>query len=187
MFAYAETIEVDAQEGHAGAAQGGLMSPDSTIAVLSYVTFFILLAILYKFAWKPILAVLEARENTIRQSLDDAKKAKEELQKVQEASRQMIKEADEQAKIIVERSRKAAVEAAKVIEHQAKEEAQIMLTNANQEIKKIIEKAQITLRQESVHWAVGLAQKILKENLDESKQQKLIDQFIKDWKPESIQ
>ncbi len=183
MNAYAaETVEVVKGEEHQ--AQPGVLSPDLTIVILTYVTFFILLAILYKFAWRPILSLLDQRENTIRQSLDDAKKAREELEQVKASTERLIAEADEKAKMVVERSRKAAVEAARTIEHKAQEEAQIMLNNASQEMKAMVQKARMSLRQESAGWAVDLAQKLLEDNLDPAKQQKLVDHFIKDFKPE---
>ena len=179
MDVYAEMLE------HSGEAaeQPGILSPDATIAVLTYVTFFILLAILYKFAWKPILAILDAREETIRRSLEDAQKAREDLEKIQEKSRQLILDADNKALEIVEQARKGAIEAANAVERKAKEEVQIMINNAHQEINALKEKAQMSLRQESADWAVRLAQAIIKENLDETRHQKLVDRFIEEFTP----
>ncbi len=161
-----------------------VISPDLTMVLLTWVTFFLLLAVLYKFAWKPILNALDAREENIRRSLEDAQKAREELAKVNATSQQIISQADEKAKEIVERSRKAAMEAARVIENKAKEEAGIVLGNATAELGALQQKAKVMLRQESVEVAVQLASKILGENLDQDKHQKLIDEFLKDFKPE---
>ncbi len=161
-----------------------VISPDITLMILTWVSFFILLGVLYKFAWKPILSGLQEREDKIRKSLEDAQKAQEEYRRVKDNTDKMIAEADEQAKFIVERSKKAAVEAAKVIERQAKEEAQIQLNNAQQEIARQTEKVRSGLCEEGAQLAVELAGKILSSELDEAKHQKLVDQFIKDFHPE---
>ncbi len=160
-----------------------VISPDMTMVFLTWFTFFILLAILYKFAWKPILLALDAREENIRRSLEDAKKAHEELVRINEESQKIIAAADKKAQEIIERSRKAAVDAAKVIEKKAKEEAHILMDNAESEIEALQKKAQMALRQESVDLAIGLAGKLIQENLEGSKRQKLIDRLIEEFKP----
>jgi len=153
------------------------------MVILTWVTFFCLLAILYKFAWKPILVALDAREEKIRRALEDARKAKEELEKIETTKTALIHEADLKAKEIVDRARQAAIEAAKVIDHKAKEEAHILLGNANQEIKAMTDKARMILRKESADVAVSLASKIIQDELDETKHHKLIDRFIKEFDP----
>ncbi len=166
-------------------ASPSIMTPDLSMAILTWITFFLLLGILYKFAWKPILAALDEREAKIRRSLDDAQKAKAELEQIEQARAQRIAQADEQAKAILDRARRAAVEAASIIEYKAKEEAQITLNNATHEINALAQKTKTILKKESVDLAVVLAEKIIQENLDVNKQQKLIDQFLKDFDPGS--
>ncbi len=161
-----------------------IIAPEVQMLILTWVTFFLLLAILYKFAWKPILSALDAREAKIRKALDDARQAEEKLTEINQARASRIAEADNQARDIVERSRKAAVEAAKNTEHKAREKAQILLTNAQQELRAQVDKARVSLREESVAAAVGLAEKILQEELDDKKHQKLIDRLIEDFYPD---
>ena len=162
----------------------GILTPDVEMLILTWVTFFLLLGILYKFAWKPILAALEDREQKIRRLVEDARKAKEEYERIKASANNIISEADHKAKEIVERAQKAAQEAAKVIERRAKDEVQILLNNATQEIERQKEKVKVSLQEESAELAVNLAGKILSEQLDRDKHQKLIDRFIKDFHPE---
>jgi len=161
----------------------GIISPDVGMMVLTWVTFFLLLAVLYKYAWKPILSGLDAREETIRRSLEEAQQARDELAKVHIETQKMIVAADEKAKHIVDRARKAAVEAARVIEHKANEEAQIILKNAEHEIEAMKDKAIVTLRKESVDLAVSLAEKIIDEELDKEKHRTFVDKLIKEFHP----
>ena len=179
-----EVVEVNSHSQGFG-ENAGILSPDVSMLILTWVTFAILLSILYKFAWKPILMALDAREESIRKSLDDAQKARDELARVNDQSRQIISEADQKAKEIVERSRRAATEAAQAIERKAKEEVTILMTNAETEITAMQKKAQMALRQESIDLAVSLAGKLIREKMDSAKEQKLIDQLIKDFELEA--
>lgn len=156
-----------------------LFSPDLTLVILTWVTFLSLLAILYKFAWKPILAGLDKREETIRKSLEEADRIKEELREINQKREQLIREAEDKSKEIIDEGRKAAIEAAHIIEHKAKEESQIMLENAERQIKDVTEEAQFELRKMSADIAVELAGRLIEENLDSEKNRKLVNELIK--------
>lgn len=156
----------------------GFLTPDVTLMMVTWGCFFILLFLLSKFAWKPILEALDAREQHIRKSVDDADKIKTEMENLAEKQRQILREAEASAKTIIEDSRKAAKEAAKHIADEAKKEAQIVLENARRDIKEELKEAQATLREESANIAIQLAAKIIEENLDEAKSKKLISQYI---------
>ena len=157
----------------------GIMTPDVTMLILTWVAFISLLIILHKFAWKPILAALDAREQSIRDAVSNADRAKAELEKIQATRDQILSEAESKSKELIEQSRKAAVDAAKVIQQKTREEAQILLKNAEREIKDATERAQSILRVESARIAVELASKLIEENLDDEKNRKIVDEFIK--------
>ena len=110
-----------------GDADVNLMDPSKNMVIWTWVTFGILLIILHKFAWKPILAGLDKREGDIKESVENAEKIRDELAQIEQKREKSIAEADEKAKDIVSMARKAAVEASKVIENKAKEEAKILL------------------------------------------------------------
>ena len=74
------TATVQAEHGSGGGGGNALLSLDPGVLIWTWVTFFILLFILYKFAWKPILGGLAAREKKIRESLENAEKIKQELE-----------------------------------------------------------------------------------------------------------
>ena len=59
-----------------------LLRPDPGLFIWTIVTFLVLLALLAKFAWRPLLNALESRQESIRRSLDDAQKAKQELERL---------------------------------------------------------------------------------------------------------
>jgi len=176
---HTETIEVHPHEEQ-GHGSPGLFSPDVTMVLLTWVTFFLLLAILNKVAWKPILQLLDEREKSIRESLENADKIKVEMANLQETRDEVLAKAELKSKESIEQSRKAAVEAAKVIEHKAREEAKILLENAQREIKAETENAQAALREESSRIAIELAGKLIEENLDTEKNHELINRITKE-------
>ena len=156
------------------------MDPQVTMMILTWITFFSLLAILHKFAWKPILQGLEKREDDIRKAIEHADQLKDELAQIGEQRSAVLDEAAHKAKEIIDQSRKAAIEAANTIQQKAREESKILVENAQREIKESVEKARADLREETAHMAVSLASKLIQENLDKEKNQKLVSQLIKE-------
>ena len=154
---------------------------DTQMIFLTWVTFILLLIILYKFAWKPLLMVLDNREKMIRQAVEDADKVKLEWQQIAQKQEQLIKEAENKAKDIIQQSRQAALEAAKIINDKAKEESKILIENAVREIKEESETAKAALKKTSAEVAVALAGKLINENLNDEKNRKLVDQLIKNF------
>ena len=157
-----------------------IFAPDNIMSILTWATFFILLVVLKKFAWKPILKALDDREQYIRKSLQEADQAKEQLAQVEKKKIQILEEAKTQASAIIEQSRKMGNELAGQIEGRAKKSAEEIISSAHEEIEGECERMRNTLRKESVQTAVSLAEKILKENLDTQKNRNLINQAIKD-------
>ena len=173
------SVEVKTESREAN-HQPSFFNPEVQVLFLTWVTFFILLAILYKFAWKPILTGLEDREEGIRKAVDEAEKTHAEYQKIEETRKRLVAEAQDKGKEIIDQSRKAAINAAKVIEQKSKEQVEIVLENAQREIRSEKEKADALLREESAKIAVALAGKIIEENLDNERNQKLINRLIKE-------
>lgn len=153
---------------------------DAPMVALTWITFGLMAAVLYKVAWKPVLAALQKREDDIRRALDEAQKTREEYARIDQKRQQVIGEADAKARELVEGARKAATEAAAVIENKAREEAQILVANAQREIRAAQDKAVAELRRESAELAVNVARKILRGNLDEERSRALASQLIKD-------
>lgn len=166
----------------AASSSGGsnLLSPDLMMMVLTWVTFFTLLAILKKFAWKPILEGLQKREDYIRKSLDDADKAKAQLAQIEAEKTQIISAAKSQASLIIDEARKTATGVAHETENKARNNAQEMLKNAQSQIEGERQKVRQALKEESVGIAIVLAGKILKENTDTEKNRRLVEEAVKE-------
>ena len=122
LHAAHETVDA----GHGGHGEDeGPIQVDLGMFLLFLLVFVAAAAILKKYAWGPILSGLDAREEKIAKSIQQAAEIQAKLEDIESRQASMIAEADEKAKSIVEHSRDAAKEAAKVIEGKAREEARI--------------------------------------------------------------
>lgn len=153
---------------------------DILLILVTWTCFGLFAWLMSKFAWKPILAALDAREEHLKKSVEDADKIRQEMEQLADTQKMMIREAEDQAKDIIEDSRRAAKEAARHITDQAREEAQIILQNAARDVKEQVKEAQAALKEVGASVAVELASKIIEEHLDEAKSKKLISKYIDD-------
>src|SRR5215470_9715682 len=82
-----------------------LVQPDPGLFIWTIVTFLVLLTLLAKFAWRPLLQALESRQASIRKSLDDAAQARQELERLNAESAEIVRKARVEADAIVTASR----------------------------------------------------------------------------------
>ena len=162
------------------APSGGLLTPDVMMVVLTWATFFVLLFILKKYAFKPILENLQKREDHIRTALEDADKAKEKLAHILDEEKRILDEARAQASVIVADARKTAVSLANAIEQKAHQQGKEILDTALVDLDAQRRKVRHQLLQETADISLALAAKILKENTDTDKNRRLIQESLKD-------
>ena len=148
------------------------------MVIWTWIIFAALFFVLWKFAFGPIMQGLESREQTIRQSLDQAEQAREQLEQIEKTQEELIAKAQHDAKEIIEEARKAADEVSRSVKQKANEEAQVLIYNAEREIQEKQGIARLQLRQESADLAVAVAGKILSEKLDDEHTQKLTEKLI---------
>src|SRR4051794_14753476 len=107
-----------------------LVQTDPGLFIWTIVTFLILLALLAKFAWGPLLQALETRQNAIRKSLDDAQQARTELERLNQESAQIIARARVEAEAIITQSRADGDRLREEIRQRARGEADLIVKNA---------------------------------------------------------
>jgi F-type H+-transporting ATPase subunit b len=155
-----------------------VMPSETIMVVLTWITFFLLLVLLHKFAWRPILNIVQNREKEIRDALENADKAKVQLAQVEEEKLRLLNEAKTQAAKIIEESRKTARDLAANIEAKSRQEAQNLVQSAHEEIAGERQRLLKSLRQESAEVAISLASKIIQENMDQDKNRRLVQNEI---------
>jgi F-type H+-transporting ATPase subunit b len=167
-----QTVEVPSS------GESSVMAVSPMMMGLTWVTFLLVTFILYKVAWKPILATLERREESIRKAQENAEKIREQLARMEEDRKKAMAAVDNQAKEIIAAARRAAEEAGRVIEEKSRKEAQILVENAERDIGKARDKAVAMLRKESADLSIALAGKLIGANLDDEKNRSMVDKLI---------
>ena len=148
------------------------------LIIWTAVTFLVLLLLLRKIAWKPLLNALHLREENIRSSLERAEKAKEEAERVLEENRKNLQNAEEQAQHVIKEGRAAAERMKNDLLERANASSRRMIKQAREEIQREKEAALVELRREVVDLAIQAASKILREELNERRQRKVVEEFL---------
>src|SRR5580704_14514619 len=103
-----------------------LVQPDPGLFIWTILTFLVLLILLAKFAWRPLLRALETRQEAIRKSLDDAQLARQELERLQQESVRMMAQARVEADAIISRSRSDGDALREEMKQKARTEADVI-------------------------------------------------------------
>ncbi|PYS07245.1 MAG: ATP synthase F0 subunit B [Acidobacteria bacterium] len=156
-----------------------LIQPDPGLFIWTIVTFLVLLALLAKFAWRPLLQALESRQERIRKSLEDAERARQELERLQQESAKIMQQARIEAESIVTQTRADAERLREELKQKAKDEADNILRNAQQQIQLQTRQAIQQIRHEVADIAVLLASKLLERNIAKEDNARLIDDTLK--------
>ena len=150
------------------------------LAIWTAITFFLLLFVLRKFAWKPLLNALQSREERISSSLEQAQNAREEAKRLLEENKKNLQRAEEQARQVIREGRAAAERLKNEIVEKANASSRRMIEQAKGEIQREKETALNELRREVVDLAIQAASKIIGEELDERHHRKVVEGFLRD-------
>jgi len=158
-----------------------LLIPDVGLFIFQTVAFLILLVVLGKFAWKPILSGLKEREETIENALLAAEQAKNEMKALQADNQKLLTEARGERDQML----KEAVATANAIKEDAKEETSKIAAKMIEEAKASIENekraALADVKSTVAALSLEITEKILKKELSDEKAQKsLVEDYIKE-------
>ena len=156
-----------------------LVQPDPGLFVWTILTFLILVALLARFAWRPLLQALERRQATIAQSLDDAQRARQELERLQRESIQIMAQARAEAESMLARSRSDAEALREELKQKARTEAAGIVKNAERQIQLETARAVQQIRHEAVDLSVAIASKILRRQVTREDNEALIQEALK--------
>jgi F-type H+-transporting ATPase subunit b len=147
-------------------------------SVLIFGLFFLLLS---KFAWKPILAAVKARDEMIRSSLESAEKAKEDMLKMQSDNEAILRKAREEREGILKEAREVRDKLIGEAKGKAAEEAEKLIEKARAGIESEKRKALSEIKEQVANLSVEIASKVLGEKLKQTgEQEKLIDNYLKE-------
>lgn len=167
----------------AGEEHGGSVNPfagDVGNAIWTVIIFVLVLIVLGKFAWGPILSALQKREEFIHDSLSQAKKDREEAETRLKEYVEKIQHAKAEASALVDEGRRDAEVVKKRIEDDAKSEADKMVARAKREISIATESAIKDIYSTGAKLATSAASKIISKELNSSEHESLIAESIRE-------
>lgn len=174
--AWAEEAAASAPPG-----EGSQIPPtDWPLQIWTLVTFLILLALLAKFAFKPIAQALDSRGQKIKQSIDDAEKSRADAKKLMEDYQKQIAEARTEAGKVIEEARQLGERVRKEVVEKANAEASAVAQRAQEEIVRQKEKGIQELKDTVAALSVQIASKVIEKEVNEATHRQLIDNLIKD-------
>jgi F-type H+-transporting ATPase subunit b len=155
--------------------------------LVSIVNFLVILYLLRRYLWGPILTVLANRAEKIREGLAMAEAAKVERERMKAEVERLLADARREAQAIAERMTKAAEAAAADIRTQAKAEADRIRERGREDAKQLHDQALAQLRSELAGMVVLAASRVLGRELDPEKHRALIEQSLDEAAPQLVE
>ena len=155
-----------------------LIQPQFGTIFWTTLTFILLLVLLGKFAWKPLLAAVEARESGIRDAIDEAKRGREEAQRLVEEHRAMVNLARKERAEAVDAGRRDAERLKAEILDEARKQRDQLLKQAEAQIQAGIRQAKAELSGAAADLAIRAAGRLMQKNLDDPTQRKLVEDYL---------
>lgn len=158
-----------------------LLKPSEGLLFWTTLVFVILLVLLRKFAWKPILGAVHQREDKIQTALDSAKEAEEKMQELTSKNEALLKEAVLERDAMLKEAKAAKTAIVSEAKEIASKEAEKVLADAREQINIEKSKAVAELKNQVAVLSIEIAEKVLRGELsDKTKQEALVNNLIED-------
>lgn len=151
---------------------------NGALLISQIVNFVLLIVLLRKFAYAPVLRMLNDRSDKIEKSLQDAKRIEEELKNTEETKVAEIKKAKEEAAEIVRNASEIAQANSEKTLDETRKKTQEIVAKAKEEIREEKEKSVREAEKEIAGLAIQIAEKIIKKNLDTASEKKLAEETL---------
>jgi F-type H+-transporting ATPase subunit b len=161
-----------------GLVEGGHLNTGDILFQL--IMFIVLLVLLKIFAWKPLMGIMKQREDHISNEIEAAEKSRGEVNKLLEEQRALLKEARQDAQVLIENAKKQGDIQREEIVVIAREESERIKEAAKLEIEQQKEKAIAALREQVASLSVLIASKVIEKELSAVDQEKLINDYIQE-------
>jgi F-type H+-transporting ATPase subunit b len=157
-----------------------LVTPDLGLLFWTGIVFCILLFLLVKFAWKPILSAVNAREEKITSALELAEKTKEEMKTLQAANENLLKEARSERDSMIKDAKEVASKMVEDAKGTAKVEAGKLVTAARESINAEKSAAIAELKTHMATFSIEIAEKVVRGELSSAEKQKALAEKLVD-------
>ena len=161
-------------------AAGGLTDINFVLTAATIVLFVVFALVLSKFAWGPLLHMIEEREKGIKDAVEGAERSAAEAKDLLEKHKEMLREAGREREEIIKKALKEADVLKTDLQTKARTESEAMIGRAKEQVQREKQLAILELRQQVADHAVEAASRIVKSSLTPEAQRQLVDDFIKD-------
>ena len=148
------------------------------LLVVQLVNFLIILILLGKFAYKPILNMLDERAAKIKEGLEQSEQAEKRAADIDAEAKKALEEARKEGQLLIAQAKEAADKRREEDIAQAKKEAEALLERARGEILLEKDRAIAELRKEFADITIAAAEKVINEELDAGKHRKVIEEML---------
>ncbi len=159
------------------ASHGGVNTGDIIFQVL---IFLVLLALLRKYAFGPLMGIMKQRQEHISNEISSAEKNHQEAKQLAEEQRTFLKQSRQDAQELIENAKKLGEEQKQSIVTEARSEAERIKQSAIKEIEQEKERAISALKEQVASLSVLIATKVIEKELKDQDQDKLINDYIKE-------
>ena len=156
---------------------GGLISLDKSL-IVQMVNFLVLLLILWRLLYRPLLAKMQERTQAIQRALEEAQAARAEVARAQEENATRLRQAYTEAASIREQALKEAAEEQKRLVEAARAEAQRLVNSGKAQLDADLRRAREELRREVAELATAVAEKLIKKSLRDEDHRRIVAESI---------
>jgi F-type H+-transporting ATPase subunit b len=163
-----------------------MLNIEPGLLIWTIITFILLVFVLRKVAWNPLLSALEQRESAIRESLEESQRARPEAQALLEQNQRQLAEANRESARIIEQGREEAERVKASIIDQSRQEGQRMVEDARRQIGQERQAAIQDLKSTAADLALQATQRLLSTSVTSEDHRRLVTEFL-DRFPESVE
>jgi len=163
-----------------------MLNIEPGLLIWTIITFILLLFVLRKFAWNPLLSALEQRESSIRESLEESQRARQEAQALLQENQRQLAEANRESARIIEQGREEAERVKASMTDQARLEGQRLVEEARRQIVRERQAAIQALKSTAADLALQATERLLSTSVTSEDHRRLVTEFL-DRFPESVE
>lgn len=154
------------------------MNLDWRLMLTHIVGFVIMVLILKKFAWKPILGIMQERRDKIQGEFDKIESDRSEVAKAKAAYEAKVRDIDSLSRQKLAEAVNEGHKIAAEIKDKGREDAQEIIARAKAELSRDVDKARVALKDDMINMTIAAAEKIISARMDEAENRRLISDFI---------
>ncbi len=155
-----------------------MLTIEPGLLIWTIITFVILLAVLGKLAWKPLLGVLEQRETTIRESLEKAEQARLDAEQLMAQNQQILAEANRQANRILAQAQEEGQRLRDSLAEQARQDSMRLREETRQDLERERQLAVQDLKRTASDLALAAAERLMSTVVSGDDHRRLVDEFL---------